>query len=261
MALSAGNVLSPIFPPWTNGKNLRLLILSTNKKLWSRTTIASYKVFSSPRYWLLLCHSTTLTALSVSVPTTPGKVLACLLNKTLRRGTGSGDEGVRKPQGRQNRKGGWAAAAQEFRGRAGNRPPDSSPSRWPPLCIWICGWRLPAVVPTAPHSRKSSAASGYCCGTSRNSKAGPESLEKTPNATTPWGKKGPKSQTLARGNRGRPFRRRGRVDVKIMWYFRPLWRFRSGLRGEHPGGPSRWRPTRKWAEPTDTAPPFCKAKP
>lgn len=43
----------------------------------------------------------------------------------------------------------------------------SSPSRWPPLCICICGWRPPAAARAAPPWRTSSAASGYCCDTSR----------------------------------------------------------------------------------------------
>ena len=80
-----------------------------------------------------------------------------------------------------------ALCAEEAGGRCGVSPggggdrqeftePKPSPSRSPPLCIWICGWRRPATAPAAPRWRKSSASSGYCCGTSGNRRRGPGSL-------------------------------------------------------------------------------------
>lgn len=48
-------------------------------------------------------------------------------------------------------RGGTGKSLQSPRPKGGS--PSHSPSRSPPLCIWICGWRRPATAPAAPRWR------------------------------------------------------------------------------------------------------------
>lgn len=99
---------------------------------------------------------------------------------------------------------------------AEGRQPEPSPSRSPPLCIWICGWRRPATAPAAPRWRKSSASSGYCCGTSGNRGRGPASLGREDRELyKPW-RKAPKTPPGSRGSQVGTTRRGG-DDVNLTW--------------------------------------------